>query len=67
MLLPNMFLPASASCFIKEQKTDFDTRIDAPVDTGLHNVQNLPVGMQKSIENSGPKGTSVQHEENVGS
>ncbi|KAB8201197.1 hypothetical protein BDV34DRAFT_229554 [Aspergillus parasiticus] len=54
-----------ASCFIKEQKADFDTRIDAPVDTGLDNAQSLPGDMEKSVENSGPKGTSVQHEENV--
>ncbi|EEU33362.1 uncharacterized protein NECHADRAFT_30516, partial [Fusarium vanettenii 77-13-4] len=55
------------ACFIKEQRDEFDTRIDAPVDAGLvgleGNVGSSP-GMQESLEKQGHKEAEVSHEEN---
>ncbi|KAJ6038236.1 siderophore iron transporter [Penicillium canescens] len=64
----NTYLSATASCFIREQRADFDARIDAPMDAGLYNVQGhlvLSQDMEKSVDSHGPKGTSVKHEEIV--
>lgn len=64
----NRLLSAIASCFIKEQKADFDARIDAPVDAKLNNMQGrlgLPPDMEESVENHDLKETSVKYEENV--
>jgi predicted MFS family arabinose efflux permease len=60
----NTYLSATASCFIKEQGADFDSRIDAPMDAGLYNVQGH-TDMEKSVDSHGPKEASVKHEENV--
>lgn len=60
----------TACYFIVEHKSDFDSRVDAPVDTGLARSQGdddwclSPVD-ENPVRHCGAKGANVQHEENV--
>ncbi|EED15310.1 siderophore iron transporter, putative [Talaromyces stipitatus ATCC 10500] len=52
-----------ASIFIKEQRADFDARIDAPMDVVSYDLKAKD--MEMTVENNGQKETSVQHNENA--
>ncbi|KAH6952541.1 putative siderophore iron transporter [Ilyonectria sp. MPI-CAGE-AT-0026] len=57
-----------STCCIKEQRADFDKRIDAPVEAGLVSLEGnkslSPANMQESVENHSNTKAEVNHEEN---
>ncbi|KAH6972573.1 major facilitator superfamily domain-containing protein [Ilyonectria destructans] len=57
-----------STCSIKEQRADFDKRIDAPVEAGLVSLEGneslSPANMQESVQNHSNTKAEVNHEEN---
>ncbi|UPK92886.1 hypothetical protein LCI18_003821 [Fusarium solani-melongenae] len=57
-----------SACFVKDQRDEFDTRIDAPVDAvlvGLQGNEGSSLGMGEPVEKQGYQEAQVSHEENT--